>query len=69
MPLVVSQPPQKNLQIHAGQWVALAGDEIVDSARSMDLLITKLKKRHLLGKVSIMLVPREDEGPYILVVV
>jgi hypothetical protein len=51
----------------AGRWVALVGDTVLDSAPTLPELVAKIKRRKTSGKPSIMLVPRKDEGPYILI--
>lgn len=57
---------RRGLASYAGQWVALKGTRVVESARSLRELMQKLKKNQLHLEVSVMLVPRKDEGPYIL---
>jgi CO/xanthine dehydrogenase Mo-binding subunit len=56
-----------NLDSYAGSWVALVGDRPVACAESLDLLMQKVKKQRFAKTPSVMLVPRKDEGPYILI--
>ncbi|MBI4121454.1 MAG: hypothetical protein HY470_00655 [Candidatus Ryanbacteria bacterium] len=57
---------REDLTRFAGRWVAFAGEKVVESAPSLSVLMLKLKQRKPVGKPSVMLVPRKDEGPYIL---
>lgn len=56
-----------DLTAFAGKWVALVKGEVVDWAATLPELMGKLKRRGFREKPSIMLVPRKDEGPYILI--
>lgn len=58
----------RDLTRYSGKWVAFINGKIVESADSLRSLMEKLKKKHLRKKPSIMLVPRKEEGPYILVI-
>ena len=56
------------LERYAGKWVAFIGKKvIIASAESLKDLMEKVKKMGLEEKVSVFLVPRKDEGPYILI--
>ena len=66
MSTIRQKSKSKDLASYAGQWVALKGLQVVESARSLRELMQKLKKSRLPHEVSVMLVPRKDEGPYIL---
>lgn len=57
-----------NLDSYAGSWVALVGNRPVACAENLGLLMQKIKKKHLSKAPSVMLVPRKDEGPYILII-
>ncbi|MEK7576831.1 MAG: DUF5678 domain-containing protein [Patescibacteria group bacterium] len=50
----------------AGKWIALIDGQVIESATSLDMLMMKVRRTQLHKKPSIMLVPRKDEGPYIL---
>jgi hypothetical protein len=50
----------------AGKWVALIDGKVIESASSLDMLMMKVRRTKVGRKPSIMLVPRKDEGPYIL---
>lgn len=66
MSTVKQKSKQRGLASYAGQWVALKGTRVIESAHSLRELMQKLKKNPLSQKASVMLVPRQDEGPYIL---
>ena len=55
-----------NLTPYAGRWVALVNQEVKAKAQSLPALMEQLKKKNIVEKASVMLVPRKDEGPYIL---
>jgi hypothetical protein len=56
-----------SLDKFAGKWVAFDEKErIVGYDESLEELMKKMKKKGLEKKVSVFLVPRKDEGPYIL---
>jgi len=55
-----------SLERYAGKWVAFINEKVVASAESLRDLMEKVKKMGLEEKVSVFLVPRKDEGPYIL---
>ncbi len=57
-----------DLDSYAGTWVALVGDRPVAWAENLDLLMRKVKKQRFSKAPSVMLVPRKDEGPYILII-
>jgi len=55
-----------SLDRYAGQWVALLDGKIVGAEKTLEKLMKKIKKKKLTKSPSVLLVPREDEGPYIL---
>lgn len=57
-----------DLNPYAGRWIALVDREVEAAARSLPALMEELKKKNLVQKASVMLVPRKDEGPYILLI-
>ncbi|OGZ94128.1 MAG: hypothetical protein A2131_02125 [Candidatus Sungbacteria bacterium GWC2_49_10] len=57
----------KNLNRFSGKWVAFIEREVVESAKTLPSLMEKLKSKKLKRKPSVMLIPRKDEGPYILI--
>lgn len=57
----------KNLNKYAGQWVAFRGKEIVAANETLKGLMAEIDSRGLRKKVSVFLVPRKDEGPYVLI--
>ena len=56
------------LDHYAGRWVAFLGESIIASAGNLKDLMMEIDAKGLRGKVSVFLVPRKDEGPYILAV-
>ena len=57
-----------NLNRYAGQWVAFLDYKVVSNNDSLKGLVKELDSKGLREKSSVFLVPREDEGPYILFV-
>ena len=63
----LSNKKTTSLDKYAGKWVAFdEKDKIVGYDESLEGLMKKIKKKGLEKKVSVFLVPRKDEGPYIL---
>lgn len=58
---------REDLNRFAGQWVAFVDGKVADSADKLPKLVLKIKQKKLGDKASLMLVPRKDEGPYILI--
>lgn len=57
-----------NLNTYAGKWVAFIDNQPIACAENLNLLMQKVKKQHLHKEPSVMLIPRKDEGPYILII-
>lgn len=57
---------QYDLERLAGKWVAFVNGRVVAFAPTLPLLMQKLRGMRFGSKPSVMLVPRKDEGPYIL---
>ena len=57
----------ENLGRYAGEWVAFSGRKVIAHSDTLQGLMTEIDARGLRKKVSVFLVPRKDEGPYILV--
>ncbi len=55
-----------NLEPYSGQWVAFAGVKVIAAEKEFNVLMQRLKKMRQDQDASVMLVPRKDEGPYIL---
>lgn len=53
---------------YMGRWVAFVDDKPIAADRTLEKLMKKVQKAHLRKTPSIMLVPRKDEGPYVLIV-
>jgi dihydroxyacetone kinase-like predicted kinase len=64
--------PQRRKKIkldsYAGEWVAFVGDKIVAHNKNLKDLMKEIDAKGLRKKASILLVPRKDEGPYVLVI-
>ncbi len=56
-----------SLDRYAGEWVAFIDGKVITADESLKDLMAEAKKRGVEKKVSVFLVPREGEGPYILV--
>lgn len=64
----IKLPQRKiNLDRYSGKWVAFINNQPAVCADKLSLLMQKVKKRHFPKEPSVMLVPRKDEGPYILI--
>lgn len=57
-------------QLHkfSGQWVAILDDQIIAVADNLNDLMAAVKRQALKQEPAVMLVPRKDEGPYVLAV-
>jgi hypothetical protein len=55
-----------DLEQFAGEWVALINNNIVSHNKILENLMKEVKKQPLKENPSVLLVPRKDEGPYIL---
>jgi hypothetical protein len=51
---------------YSGKWVAFIDNLPFASDKNLSILMEKIKKARPHKEPSIMLVPRKDEGPYIL---
>jgi hypothetical protein len=64
--------PQRRKKIkldsYAGEWVAFVGDKIVAHNKNLKDLMKEIDAKGLRKQASILLVPRKDEGPYVLVI-
>jgi len=58
-----------NLTAYAGKWVAFSKNRIIAVGPSLPAVMRKLPTRTPRRQSSVFLVPRRDEGPYILVIV
>lgn len=60
---------KEDLSRFAGKWVAFVDGKVADSADKLPKLMLKIKQKKIDRKASLMLVPRKDEGPYILILI
>ena len=66
--LLKSNKKTTPLDKYAGKWVAFdEKDKIVAWADNLEELDKKIKKLKLKQEITFFLVPRKDEGPYILI--
>lgn len=56
------------LTAYAGKWVAFSNNRVIAVGPSLPEVMGKLSTRTPRPKVSVFLVPRRDEGPYVLVI-
>ena len=56
-----------DLEQFAGEWIALIENKIVGHNKALKVLMRTVKNRSLKKKPSVLLVPRKEEGPYILI--
>ena len=56
----------KNINRYGGKWVALLEDRVVAHGEKLEEVMKKVKAQKLQKKTSVFLVPRKDEGPYVL---
>lgn len=62
-----NQGKTPDLAAYAGKWVALAGNHIVAVGSSLPDVM-RMAPAGALRNPSVFLVPRRDEGPYVLVI-
>lgn len=58
-----------NLERYAGKWVALSRNRIVAAGSSLSDVMHKLPRRTARVSPALFLVPRRDEGPYVLLLI
>lgn len=58
-----------SLDKYAGKWVAFVDGKIVSWGDTLKELMARVKEKRLEKKASVFLVPRKDEGPYILIII
>ncbi len=56
------------LDRYEGKWVAFIEGKIIASNKTLKDLMQEIDARNLREKTSVFLVPRKDEGPYILII-
>lgn len=59
---------KKNLNRYAGEWVAFVNGNIVAHDKELVEVMEKVEEKRLQDKASVFLVPRKNEGPYVLAV-
>jgi hypothetical protein len=57
-----------NLAVYAGKWVAFSDNRIVASGASLPEVMRRVPARKPPLRPSVFLVPRRDEGPYVLAI-
>jgi len=53
----------------AGEWVVLVQDRVVAHDKTLATAMDEAGKKGVADRASVFLVPRKDEGPYVLVIV
>ncbi|MEK7077580.1 MAG: DUF5678 domain-containing protein [Patescibacteria group bacterium] len=61
-------PIKQNLNRYAGEWVAFVDGRVVGHDEKLKGLMKKIEIKGFSDKASIFLVPRKDEGPYVLII-
>jgi len=56
-----------DLEQFAGEWIALIENKIVGHNKALKVLMRTISNRSLKKRPSVLLVPRKEEGPYILI--
>lgn len=56
-----------DLEHFAGEWVALIENKIIGHNKVLKNLMRNIKKHSFKKLPSVLLVPRKEEGPYILI--
>lgn len=64
--IVQKNKKRTNLNRYEGKWVAFLEDRVISHKDSLSDLVKEIEKRGIRKKASVFLVPRKDEGPYIL---
>lgn len=67
VPQIKTKPQtRRNLTRYAGEWVAFVRNSVVAHDRTLAKTMAQVEKKGLRDKVSVFLVPRKNEGPYVL---
>lgn len=66
---IKSNKKTASLDKYAGKWVALVDEKVVAWGDTLEELDKKIEKLGLQKKAVYFLVPRKDEGPYILITI
>lgn len=59
---------KEQLNKYAGEWVALKHDKVIAHNQKLNDLMQEIEEKNMKDKASVFLVPRKDEGPYILLI-
>ena len=65
---MITNKKRTKLDHYAGEWVAFVDEKVVVSAESLKKLEESVKKMALKKEPTYFLVPRKDEGPYVLII-
>jgi len=57
---------QKELAKYAGKWIAVLRNKLIASGGSVTEVMQKVKEKGIKELPLVTMVPRKDEGPYIL---
>jgi hypothetical protein len=61
-------PTKIKLHSYAGEWVAFVAEQIVAHSKNLKDLMKEVDAKGLRKKASVILIPRKDEGPYVLII-
>jgi peptidyl-tRNA hydrolase len=65
---IKSKKKTPNLDRYSGEWVAFVEEKVIAHKKSLKELMEEVKRKHLEKDASVFLVPRKDEGPYVLII-
>ncbi|MBI2050769.1 MAG: hypothetical protein HYT31_03095 [Parcubacteria group bacterium] len=57
---------RRNLSRYTGEWVAFVQNSVVAHDKTLPKTMAQVEKKGLQDKASVFLVPRKNEGPYVL---
>lgn len=63
-----TNPKKVKLDSYAGKWVAFVGEKIIAYNETLKNLMEEIDAKKLRKKAAVFLVPRKDEGPYVLLI-
>lgn len=66
--IVIETDIKQDINRYGGKWVAFLGSKIIAANDTLKELMQEIDAKGLRQNVSVFLVPRKDEGPYILII-
>lgn len=58
-----------HLNRYAGEWVVFIDEKIVAHDKALARAMAEVEKKGVANRASVFLVPRKDEGPYVLLII